>query len=407
MGERMLPVSNQSNFPLRLEMTPGTYRADARKYGPSILGSRISVFLLALIAFVAIDVGVFRSGFYHGFIEPNSSLGIFQFRTNLGMSKIASGENLVAFIGDSRIQDGFSEQTFDSISGPKGSRAINLGLPTSAPRIWYYLLKKVDPNCNAFRAIVIGLPTYRDVDEQEDFVDRPYDSHYLMPYLSATDAVELTTSYDDRSMQGNAAMQWLVKSFALRADLADFCFHPLSRLADVEHSQKYGAIDWYHYQGRTTCLDGIQMRNGSWVRGTSNVTDVAVQRLNDRVFTPLPEQTGKRQRYNTYWLNKLLDRYSASNTKFVFVKLPNDPIPRAIKIPANYATLNSLKNRRNVLIMPENYFADLDSPKFFGDEIHLNTKGRIIFSTELSRYIITALGAENALAVDNSSQTHL
>jgi len=385
-------------------MTPGTYPTDARKHWPSFLGVRVSIFLVAFIAFVAIDVAVFRSGFYHSFIEPSSSLGVYQFRTNLGISKISSGENLVAFVGDSRIQDGFSPQTFDSISGPKGCKAINLGIPASAPRIWYYLLKRVDPDCSAFRAIVIGLPTYRDVDELEDFVDRPYDLHYLMPYLSLSDAAELTSSYSDPSMKGNAVMQWLVKSFGLRTDVADFCFHPLSRLSSVEHSQRYGASDWYRYQGQSTCLDGVQLRNGSWVRGTSNVSDVALQRLNARVFTPLPQQTGRRQRYNTYWLNKLLERYSSSNTKFVFVKVPSDPIPRACAIPANYTTLNSLKNKRKVRIVPENYFANLDSPKFFGDEIHLNTVGRKAFSTRLSYYVISALQGDDALAAANSPQ---
>jgi hypothetical protein len=386
-------------------MTPGTYPTDARKHWPSILGVRVSIFLVAFIAFVAIDFAVFRSGYYHTFIEPSSSLGVYQFRANLGISKISSGENLVAFVGDSRIQDGFSPQTFDSISGPKGCKAINLGIPASAPRIWYYLLKRIDPDCSAFRAIVIGLPTYRDVDELEDFVDRPYDLHYLMPYLSLSDAVELTASYRDPSMQSSAAMQWLVKSFGLRTDVADFCSHPHSRLANVEHSQRYGADDWYRYQGQSTCLDGVQLRNGSWVRGTSNVSDVAIQRLNAKLLTPLPTQTGRRQRYNTYWLNKLLDRYSSSNTKFIFVKVPTDPIARACAIPDNYTTLDSIKKRRNVVILPENHFADLDCPKYFGDEIHLNTTGRKIFSTRISRYVISSLRADDALAAAAANST--
>jgi len=377
---------------------------DSHKNWPSILGARLSIFLLALIAFIAIDASVFRSGFYHGFLEPSSSLGVYQFRTKLGITKVSSEQNLVAFVGDSRVQDGFSPQTFDAISGPNGCRAINLGVPASAPRIWYYLLKRVDPNCHAFRAIVIALPSYRDVDEQEDFVDRPYDLHYLMPYLSAADAGELIGSYNDPSLKASAAMQWLLKSFGLRSDVSDFCFHPLSRLANVEHSQKYGENDWYHYQGQSTCLDGVQLRNGVWVKGTSNVSDVAMQRLNARVFTPLPQQTGKRQRYNTYWLNKILDRYSSSKTKFVFVKVPTDPIARACSIPANYTTLNSLKNRQNVVILPENYFADLDCPKYFGDEIHLNTTGRNNFSTRICRYVLSALQANDALAVGNASQ---
>jgi hypothetical protein len=108
----------------------------------------------------------------------------------------------VAVVGESRAQDGFSPQVFDSISGPKGCKALNFGVPASAPRIWYYLLKRVDPNCHAFREIVIALPSYRDVDEIEDFVDRTYDLHYLMPYLCFSDAVELISSYQDPSMAG-------------------------------------------------------------------------------------------------------------------------------------------------------------------------------------------------------------
>jgi hypothetical protein len=184
----------------------------------------------------------------------------------------------------------------------------------------------------------------------------------------------------------------------------DFCFHPTSRLADLDHSQKRGEADWYGYQGQPHHLNGIKLANGFWTRGTSDVTDMALQRLNSRVFTPLPQQTGRRQRYNTYWLNKILDRYSASRTKLVFIKVPTDPVPRACAMPPNYTTINSLKNRPNAIVLPEKYFADLDSPKFFGDEIHLNPVGRKLFSTRLSQYVIGSLDSEDALAATNASQ---
>jgi hypothetical protein len=385
-------------------MGSGVFCKERQQNRPPLNGARASIFLTAVFVLVGLDAALFRSGFYAQFIKPDSSLGIYQFRRNLGIAKAAFSRDLVAFVGDSRVHDGFSSQIFDALSGRYGSSAVNLAVPSSAPRVWYYLLKSIDHNCNSFRVIVIPLPYYRDFDEIEDFVDRPHDLHFLMPYASLADAIDVLGTYSDPSMKLNACVQWLFKMMALRADLADFCVHPLARLESVSHFIRHGEREYYEYPGRKTCLDGVEFRGGRWTRGSANATEDIIARLNSKVLTPLPAQTGRRQRYNSYWLNKLLDRYASSKTKFVFVKMPTDPIARISTIPPDYTTLKSVASRRNVTILPEDYFADLDYPRFFGDEIHLNHWGRKIFSTRLSQYLLSSLAVDDALAVGNSPQ---
>src|SRR5262249_44422419 len=148
-------------------------------------------------------------------------------------------------------------------------------------------------------------------------------------------------------------MQGLVHSFAMRQDVVDFCLHPFTRLTNLERWHKYAESAFNNYPGQQNCLEGIKLRDGLWTRGKANVTDMALERLNRKVFTPFPKQTGRRQTYNSFWLNKLVDRYASSRTRLVFIEVPTDPIARAYPIPQNYGTLNSIKQRSKVQILPE------------------------------------------------------
>jgi hypothetical protein len=360
--------------------------------------SKASRFLVALLMVFALDVVFLHAGLYNRLIEPDSSVGIFRFRRNLALSKVKGSQRLVALVGDSRIQDAFSARIFDQIAGPTPYRALNLGVPASSLRVWYYLLKEVDPHRNAFDLIVIPLASYSDADEWEDYTNRVYDLRFLTLFSTPSELLSLSESFTDLNAKFTVAIATVFKSNALKSDIRDFLSHPLARLACVSRFEKTGEEDFYRYEGRHTSLLGMEMSGGTWVKGGSSIDDSALRRLNSRVSTAPPPQTGMRQRYNSLWLNRLVDAYTDSQTKILLIKMPTDPVARAYPPPRNYSSLNSIATKKNVFILPEDYFSNLNTPQYFGDDVHLNSQGMAKFSERLSEVILGTLSSEDSIA---------
>jgi len=355
------------------------------------LRPRQSAFFAAVIILFLIDTLIFRSGLYQGYIEPYSSVGMYWFRRNLAASKIRESNNLVALVGDSRIQEAFSSKIFDDLAQFRHYKAVNLAIPGTSLRVWYYLLKQVDPKRNAFRLIVIPMASYSDTDESENYNERMYDVCFLSPFLSIPDSLDCLGTFSCTAVRANLLMGTILKAYALRLDVRDFLAHPLRRLRTVSDFKKQGELNVYFYAGVRRSLDGLKLIGGKWTRGTSKVDDAAIDRLNHRVFDLPPAQAGLQRRYNSYWLNRLVEAYAQSSTKLVLVKIPTDGIPRHVTVAKDNSTIDSLGRKNKFIVLPENLCSNLERPQYFGDDLHLNYLGREHFTKKLAPFLIGLL----------------
>jgi hypothetical protein len=356
---------------------------------------RNSTTCAAICIFILLDILLFRTGFYYRYIKLNSAAGIFKFRSSLGGREPNSSENLVAALGDSRIAQGFSSKYFDQSVKNKSWHAINLGMPGSTLRVWYYLLNQIDAKRDKFKIVLIPLNSYWDFDETrfENPTNRILDLQFLSPYISSYEAFDVARTFTDGECQRESIIGTTLRMYALRRDVRDFLFNPKERLSNLKTNRDFHIVD-YNFDGiHGRLVDMLEAANNAVVHD-ENVTTI-VNRLKTRFEDPLPPQTGDRFRYNKFWLSRMVSAYRNSNTKLVFTKIPADPIRRRFPIPKDYSAVHSLPTSHNLVLAPETLFSDLENAEYFYDDLHLNYKGRKIFSERIASFI-----SENVVTQD-------
>lgn len=178
--------------------------------------------LWALIILLCLDAAIFRCGFYLRYLKPLSYAGMMRQMCNSVSSSVKHRQtDLVGLVGDSRLREGFSAHAFDLLSGPDSPRALNMAVSGSTLRVWYYLLKHVDPDCRTFKVLVLALPSYSDEDYWESQSNELADLQVL-PILKATDIPEFAASFEDATARGEVLLSTLLNMYGYRRDLRDF-----------------------------------------------------------------------------------------------------------------------------------------------------------------------------------------
>jgi hypothetical protein len=365
--------------------------------------TRLSPFIAALFVLFALDTLLFRSYFYERFIKFDSSAGIYRYRRTLLSKRAKDTSRLISVVGDSRMAEGFSAKTFDQIAASSPYRALNLAVPGSSLRVWYYLLSQADPTRKAFKLIVIPMCSFSDHDEGELFSNRLLDLQFLMPYLSVNDSIECLQTYSEFEPRMDVLLATVFKLYAYRFDVRDFVLNPAGRLQDIDLCNKYND---YSYTGHEESLRTYLDKHSHHAH-LNSAQESAMERLNKCVTAPIANQTGDKLRYNRLWMNRIIDAYHDTDTILMFVKIPAGPVSQFHEAPKVYSNIELVSHKPNVLVAPEHMFDDLQSPDYFFDDLHLNARGRQIFSKRLSEAILQKLQYDSSLADRNiSTKTH-
>jgi hypothetical protein len=354
-----------------------------------------SLLMLGILAAFCLDGLIFRIGPYPKFLEPDSAAG--EFELILQREKEAQaqyGDNLVATLGDSRL--GYYPRVSAQISGRTGIMLRNAGMAGTNARVWYYMMRDLDPTARRYRAVVIGISDYDDEDGYFDDADNLADLHYLIARLRLRDIPEFAASYRTAAARFEVFRGALFKGLTYQTDLLQFLSHPRKRIDYVKLARSGYPVWTWDYVDSKRNLVGLQI---DWA--TLKVTDPpdadAVQRDSVRSFLahPAVRQTGNLAAYRREWYGKIIDRYRGSRTKIIFIRLPRGAIPR----PANLvhklsSSVRELASRPNVIIDDEHAFESLEHPELFKDGLHLNDEGdtrfSILMSEEVSRLLIQA-----------------
>jgi hypothetical protein len=342
----------------------------------------------AVIIFFGLDILILQCGFYSRYLNPHSSSAlVLRCVTLVTLAEKEKPRHFVAVFGDSRLQAGFSAKEFDKLAAEHSLAALKLSVPGSRVREWYYLLRHVDPDCNAFKYIVFVLPSYWDENYPESLSNYLTDIHALLPLLTVSEQIDFVSSFTEFEQRLEAVLCWLVKMYGYRQSLAAFVQNPLTWLADCA----YWRANWqrldYEYEGEASSVEGLRVSDGRLIVPKGLLSDRQEQYLKTDIFRPTVYSDFNSD-YMKFWLSRIVNRYSNSATKIVFVCIPKFVLPEQIEQPHIHRTIDYLSHFSNVIAEPENEFEFLRQPKYFSDATHLNRDGNRLFTNLLCRRIL-------------------
>jgi hypothetical protein len=351
------------------------------------IGRPIRVCVLAFAGLFALEGLIFHTALYRRFLEPDSSTG--EFELILRRERHAqndNGDNLVVTLGDSRFA--YAPRLSNEITAKTGYVFRHAGVAGTTARSWYYMLRDLDPTAQRYRAIVLGVSNFNDVDEYYNPYDDIRELHYLIARLRVSDAWEFPRSFQRRDLQWQAFRGILLKATILQTDILAFLSHPLARLATVDKNRR-GYDSWtYTFEETERDMTGLQV---DWRAGKFILPPGAGSEERDTMGAEMlmgAPQTGRLAAFRRQWLGRILDRYRGSRTRIVFIRLPRGPIPCPDELkPKAESVIREFAKRPGVLLAEEHTFDSLERVELFKDGIHLNRAGIARFSPMLAEEI--------------------
>jgi hypothetical protein len=352
----------------------------------------VSAFLAAALAWFAFDALLFRTGIYSRISEPDSTTGSFELTLRRELQKQTGfGDNLIVTLGDSRF--GYMPRVANELTPESGYVFRHAGVPGTNPEAWYYMLRDLDPSARRYRAIVFAVNDYDDEDVDFDPGLEPGPAQYHMDRLRLTDIAGFTRSFKTPALRWAAFRNSLLKGFTKQQDIHALLSHPLKRLADVKLYRE-GFDYWtYSYQGNPESMAGLRIDWKNW-RATFGPQATAIQRetVNDVLMYKPEPQRGIVAAFRRKWFGRIIDRYSNSPTRIIFLRLARGPVPRPGLVRKLSSSIREFAARPNVLLADEHAFESLEKPELFQDAAHLNRPGSERFSVLLVHEISRLLG---------------
>ena len=363
------------------------------------LTTGLRILAAGLLSFFCLDALVFRIGPYIKFLEPDSSTGLFeQILSSEKFAQTQHGDNLVATFGDSRLA--YYPRVSAEVEKSTGIFLRNAGVAGSSARIWYYMLRDLDPAASRYRAIVISVNQYDDIDDGSQPADDLRTVHYVAARLRLTDIPQLATSFNDPNARWQAFRDSFFRGLAFQQDALAFLANPSSRFMKVAQSDK-GYVQWaFDFVDTSRNMRGVQI---DW---KANKADFPAdmdpsQRdtVNNFTLRQPAVQAGLIAAYRREWFGRIIDRYRGSRTKIIFIALPRGPYVRPAEFTPKPAkpygsVVREFARQPNILISDELAFQSLERPELFKDGLHLNDAGcrqfSILLSNEVARLLATS-----------------
>ena len=347
--------------------------------------------LWAAAIFVLVEGLVFRTSVYTPLLEPDSSAGLVQSLLSAEKRRPSAGLPEVLVIGDSRM--GFRARAANEISAETGYQFSSIAMPGSNARVWYYMLRDVDPTRRRYAAILIGVEEYDDED-YEDIANREMDIRYVTPLLGWADVVPFArvVPHVAHALGGGAHR-------ALQGLCLPRRFPGLPEEPQVPHEEAGVRAA----RGSRTALQPALERgrcHGSQ-RRLGEADDSVSGRLHrfaeadseQRAAAGDDGADGQRGAYRRLWYGRIAELFRDSPTRLVFLHLPRGPVVRPYPVVYKTAAARELAARNpKVVLLPEHAFDTLEQTRFFGDPMHLNQRGSQEFTRMAAREVARALG---------------
>jgi hypothetical protein len=354
----------------------------------------VAAFLAVLFAgYLVAETLIFRSGFYARFLEPQiSETGNLERNFYAEIHRAPSGDKEVLVVGNSRMAEGFSAKLANENEPRDGYRFINFAVSGTGNRVWYYLVRDVDPHRNRYAAITIPIDDYEDPDDYEDVADRVSEMPFLVNRLRLTDILPYTLSFTNWKSRLQVFRGLVFEGTVYQRDFQQFMEHPSRRLQRAEEFRALGAKYGYDYGGMHKSLAGLEV---DWahqrITFPPGMPENQRQELTLVIFSQ-PPQHGMNRAFEVHWLGALVDLYRGSKTRIIVFQAPRSPAPRPVSLAhLPWTITDDLRKRPWVTIIDRHAFEDLEKPELFADHVHLNATGRKLFTPRLADVVKAAL----------------
>jgi hypothetical protein len=337
--------------------------------------------------FVACEILLFHSGFYARILDPDlSATGYLERIFSSEARRPSTGKKEVLVVGNSRIAEGFSAKTANGIQPQDNVWFVNFGVNATGVRVWYYLVRDVDPQRNRYAAIAIPIDDYDDPDDYEDVADRASEMPLLANRLKFTDLLPYTLSFHSWKSRREVLRDALLLGVTYQRDFQLFVEHPIRRLHKAADLRAHGAQMRYNYLGMNHSLAGLHV---DWaherVTFPPSMTEQEQRDYSSRFFSR-PPQLERNRAFEVRWLGALVDLYRNSKTRIILFQPPRSPTPRPTPLKhLSWTIVDELRKRPWVTVIDASKFEDLEKPELFADHVHLNATGRRLFSPRFAQ----------------------
>jgi len=355
--------------------------------------------LLALVGLVGVGwllVGVvlFRSGFYYRYVaSPDSTAGEAERALQVIGQRYVPGARNVLVLGDSRTAEGFSSQVANR-SVP-GINFIEAGMAGTTPRVWSYLLRKIDPAGDRFDAVVLLRIVDVNTPDRECLADRSLDLAYLPPLVTAADALDIPRSFAQPPARAQAWRTVLLPMRTARADLDALANAPYARLRAVRANLRAYVPSRYAYTGHAeslaaVTLDPVTLHPQPAADATASLIDYLDQLRDSRKAPPAPEPCNVP--YYRQWLGRISALYRPTHRPVLLVALPRGPFHLEHGPPARTdLAAVGLSSGDGVTLLAPRVLGTLEQPQFFFDALHMNRAGRDRYSLLVAQSVAEAV----------------
>ncbi len=196
------------------------------------LGPLLKLALAITSALVLLDAVIFRSGAYTSLIEFDSTAGSVVMATKVVDHYYDTARKNVLVLGNSQVGEGFSAALADEASARPDVHFLNGSIAGTTPRLWNYLLRRIDPEANRFAAIVMMID-YGERYQGIDLTNYPLDTSYALPLLQVSDLLDYPSTFTAANEQARARRAILFPLQALHEDVLGLLAHPLRRAHQI------------------------------------------------------------------------------------------------------------------------------------------------------------------------------
>ena len=333
---------------------------------PTAIAGRLKALIAVagamLAAFVLLQAIVFRSGLYWPAAQRDSNLGAVMRALTVVEAAWRPRHRTVLVLGDSRIGEGFS--------GPLASAGgdvdfIGVAVPGSTPRTWYYLLREIGRRGVRYEAVLIGTP-YRSTDALPTR-DSPLDPPHHIALVGLRDLPGYAHEAGAGEPRRRAWLAVLLPELVAQQDLRDLLRHPLLRLHHWRQRGRYLA-DTIHYPGRDN-------RIGDDARAVARPSPVADAVVRENAA------------YLDHWMTRIGALAARSGARTIAFQVPRGPYVELLP-PRDAPTWTGVRT------LPPDLLAELETPRYFFDLLHLNRAGRERMSVLLGERVRAELDAK-------------
>jgi hypothetical protein len=358
--------------------------------------------LFGILLFFALDAAIFRSGLYARLISFDSMQG-FATHVARNLERYRSDpQSDVLVLGDSRVSEGFNAGLATRQQAGSGLVFLQGGIPGSTLRSICFMLERIDPHADRFRAIVIAVRSYRQAPTSEPLDDdRMLDADLLAPLISTPAMIELASYQPLWSQRVRLWSRMLVSAMAYRADFNDLLLHPRKRRQGNAWIARMGVRQGDDYQGQAQTMAGLVVSPDTgaliypaWLNQSQR--DALTQYFRQSWPAAVPAEDAYRLR----WIGRILRRYGGSQTHIFLLRVPVSPLPQIFH-DQDFPLASFVGPARampSVTVLPEAMLAGLEQPADFFDGHHLNAAGRVIMTRQLGDAVRADLPPRTAAA---------